>query len=71
MSSEKGPGRWIDLGIHTEACMSQPYTCGENGGAVSLWYRVITCPSLGGIISSFSGLASSGFSIYCGHSTLG
>ena len=36
---------WIDLGIHIEACMTDPETCGEAGGAISLWLRVIDCPT--------------------------
>ena len=28
--------QWVDLGIHTEACMTDPRTCGAAGGAVSV-----------------------------------
>ena len=57
--------------------MTQPDTCGEAGGAISLWYRVISCPldsgtdnqfsgSVGrGIITSIESLNSTGFHIYC------
>ena len=31
--------QWVDLGIHTEACMTRPDTCGSAGGAISLWGR--------------------------------
>ena len=46
--------QWVDLGTHTEACMTPPETCGAAGGAISLWvnvlagYKFYSC----GIISS-------------------
>ena len=33
--------QWVDLGIHTEACMTRPETCGAEGGAISVWVNVI------------------------------
>ena len=55
----------IDLGIHTEACMTRPETCGAAGGAISVWVNVIECVSdRGGIVSSRSS-SSSGSIIYC------
>ena len=71
VSSDRAVGRWIDLGIHTEACMTQPDTCGENGCAVSLWHKVVSCPSFSGIVSSHSLPTSTGITVYCGSSTLG
>ena len=32
---------WIDLGTHTEACITQPETCGAAGGAISVWVNLI------------------------------
>ena len=54
--------QWVDLGIHIEACMTRPETCGSAGGAISVWLKVIDCP-YGGIISSHS--HSTGSVIYC------
>ena len=55
----------IDLGIHTEACMTRPETCGAAGGAISVWVNAIECVSdRGGIVSSRSS-SSSGSIIYC------
>ena len=45
--------QWIDLGIHTEVCMTRPETCGAAGGAISLWLKLFDSPSSGGIISSW------------------
>ena len=57
--------RSIDLGIHTEACMTRPETCGAAGGAISVWVNVIECVAdRGGIVSSRSS-SSSGSVIYC------
>ena len=56
--------QWVDLGIHTEACMTRPETCGAAGGAISLWINVIECPINGGIISSRAE-GSSGSRIVC------
>ena len=45
--------QWVDLGYHTEACMTQPETCGAAGGALSLWVNLIDCNGdRPGIISS-------------------
>ena len=55
--------QWVDLGIHTKACMTRPETCAA-GGAISLWVNIIACPSSGGIASSLAhGLT--GSQIYC------
>ena len=52
--------------------MTNPNTCGVTGGAVSLWRRVINCPSdpsLGGVITTIVG-GSAGFAILCNPSTV-
>ena len=56
--------QWADLGIHTEACMTQPETCGAAGIAISLWMNVIDCPWAGGIVSSVQS-GKTGSHIYC------
>ena len=64
--------QWIDLGIHTKACMTNPNTCGAAGGAVSLWRRVIDCLSgaaLPGVITTITG-GSTGFTILCTPTTV-
>ena len=54
----------INVGIHTEACMTRPETCGAAGGAISLWVNQIECPLPGGIVSTRA-FGSSGSLIYC------
>ena len=54
--------QWVDLGIHTEACMTRPETCGAAGRALSMWVNVIACSSNDGIISS---LGPAGLWIFC------
>ena len=56
--------QWIDLGIHTEACMTRPETCGAAGGAISLWMNIIDCPYDAGILSSHKSLTT-GFRTIC------
>ena len=47
--------QWVDLGIHTEACITRPETCGEAGAAVAFWMRINRHDiNLGSIISSWS-----------------
>ena len=41
-------GQSIDLGVHFEACMVDPETCGAGGGAVSMWMRVLSTNNLVG-----------------------
>ena len=56
--------QWVDLGVHTEACMTLPETCGAAGGAVSMWMKLMECPILCGIISSLAYLTT-GSLMYC------
>ena len=56
--------QWVDLGIHTKACMTRPETCGAAGGTISLWIRVIDCPSIGGIVSSYASFKTDSH-VYC------
>ena len=67
--------KWVDLGIHTEACMTRPETCGAAGGAVSVWVKVTECPGEIeggiGIITSQSSDQKTGFSIMCLSSEIG
>ena len=58
--------QWIDVGIHTEACMTKPETCGSAGGAVSFWINVVNCTGvlyLGGLITTRT--AGPGFHVFC------
>ena len=46
--------QWIDLGIHTEVCITHPETC-TSGGAISLWVNIAKgLTSRPGIVSSGS-----------------
>ena len=42
MSTNHSLNQWLDLGIHTEACMTIPETCCE-GGAISFWINIRSC----------------------------
>ena len=58
--------QWVDLGIHKQACMAQPETCGSAGGAISLWVKMVDCSTEPcGIISSWvSGSTATGSIMY-------
>ena len=66
VSINKTRSQWVDLGIHTEACMSQPETCGAAGGAISMWVNIIDCSNNGGIITTELQAGKMGTSVYCG-----
>ena len=53
----------IDLDIHTEACMTR-MTCGEDGGAVSMWVDATNC-DLGGILTTTKNQYGTGFFLDC------
>ena len=55
--------QWVDLGFHTEACMTRPETCGAAGAAMSLWVNIIDCPPISSII--YSDGSSTGSRIDC------
>ena len=62
--------QWINLGIHTEACMTRPETCGAAGGAISLWFRVIDCSissiDSGAVVSTLTdSLETTGIAVEC------
>ena len=65
--------QWIDLGIHTEACMTRPETCGAAGGAISLWMSFTDCRSHGAIITTQKDASTTGFTVYCpnAHGSMG
>ena len=65
VATERTKKQWIDLGVHTEACMTRPETCGAAGGAMSLWVRLNDCPDWSGIISTFE--TGTGLIVYCRH----
>ena len=52
--------QWVDLGIHTESCMTGPETCGAAGGVISVWVNAIECPDVCGILSTDRASRSSG-----------
>ena len=56
--------QWVDLGVHTDACMVRPGTCGTAGGTISFWIKFIDCPNNGGIISS-RGAGRQGLLFHC------
>ena len=62
--------QWIDLGILSEACITQVTTCGPEGAAVSFWVNIIDCPSSGGIISSRTYQNGGGFNFFCSGSNV-
>ena len=58
--------QWVDFGIHTEACMTRPETCGAAGGAISVWINILD--GLGnkeGILSSLVKEWTTGSRIVC------
>ena len=68
VGTDHAKSQWVDLGIHTEACMTRPETCGT--GAMSRWMKLIDCSALCGIISTRV-LASSGPLIYWDSGVIG
>ena len=55
--------QWVDLGIHTEVCMTRPETCGVAGGTICLWVKVVDCEN-GGIVSTLDP-GKTGSAIHC------
>ena len=62
MSTTLAQSQWIDLGIHTEACITQG-NCAS--GALSFWLKVIKCQTVDGIISTYSYRRTRGFYLFC------
>ena len=52
VSLDRSQQQWIDLGYHTEVCLSQPEFCGAAGGAVSMWLKIIDYYEIGGILET-------------------
>ena len=68
MRTDRSKAQWIDLGIHTEACMTEPGTCDTSGGAISVWQRVTSCSGSAGSIVTTMDIhtgESTGCAIYC------
>ena len=66
----KTRNQWIDLGTHSEACMTQPETCGAAGGALSFWMYVIDFIQVSGLVSSHA-VNRTGSLVYLNHLHLG
>ena len=60
---------WINLGIQTGACVTQPDTCGASGGAISMWLKVHGEDETTGVITSMDDVSSpiftTGFQFRC------
>ena len=63
LSFNETKNRWVDLGFHTEACITKPDTC-TNGGAVAFWLKVTNGTREKGIISTRSKTDTSFLYIY-------
>ena len=48
------------------ACITQPETCGPEGAAFAVWFKVEACVFPHGLISS-KHVGKSGFLMYCDH----
>ena len=68
MSTNRSLKQWIDLGIHTEACMTRPEICGVAGGAFSVWINIIDCQNntTEGLITTIPNSSFTGFHVQCG-----
>ena len=44
--------QYLELGDQSQACITIPESCGAQGGAISVWVKLIGCQNGGGIISS-------------------
>ena len=52
MTLDADDRQWIELGIHREACLTRPDTCGiRKGGALSMWIQLQSADR-GGIITT-------------------
>ena len=60
MRLDKEKNEWLDLGIHTEACLTQLDTCGSTGGALSMWIK-LGSSTYTGIITTKQNDGASGF----------
>ena len=71
VSLDRNQQQWINLGNRSEACLTQPQTCGAVGAAVSLWVKIFDCFSHGGILTTSKNSFNAGFTIFChGHDQL-
>ena len=57
--------QWVDLGIHTAACMIRPETCGAAGGAISVWMNMTDCYYRSSGVFATRSESSSGLYISC------
>ena len=67
VSTNSSQRQWVDLGIHTEACMTRPETCGAAGGAISVWLKINDCGDGGGggVFSTIDGPVRGGIQAHC------
>ena len=63
---DRSKSQWVDLGIHTEACMTHPEACGAAGGAISLWLKIVESERWSRIVSSDASNRQTALVVYCG-----
>ena len=60
--------QWMELGNQSQACITIPESCGAQGGTISVWVKIVECPTGDGgsaaIITSFLPVQT-GFTLQC------
>ena len=64
VQTDKSQSQYVDLGDMSAACITNPSTCGSEGGTVSLWIKITSCDTTGGVITSVR-TTSEGFLVAC------
>ena len=63
VATDKAQQQWIDLGTHTEACLTRPDT--DGGCSISMWVRITACDGVNYVMTSGTFLNSTGFIFSC------
>ena len=56
--------QWVDLGdLSVYTCMMDPVSCGESGGSVAVWMKILNFKRNGGILTTIGAGYKRGFVI--------
>ena len=58
--------QWVDLGnLSRVTCFANPDTCAPAGATVSLWVKILNCPTYHGILSANARADHTGLRVQC------
>ena len=64
--TDDSQSQWVDLGdLSGVTCFANPDTCAPAGATVSLWVKILNCPTYHGILTANARVDHTGLRVQC------